>query len=114
VLAAAIVLAITAVAHSVLGELLILGKIDPRVGFPRFLRSDVLAAQTIRATWHLPSILGAAIVAILVHEPRDPFVIDAVLATLVACAVEIAIATRLRHPGWLAFTIASVLVFLDR
>jgi hypothetical protein len=58
--------------------------------------------------------VGFAIVAILAHEPRDPFVIDALLAALVACAIVIFVATRARHPGWLAFTLASVLIWIDR
>jgi hypothetical protein len=110
--AAAIVLVVTALAHSVLGELFILRKMAPGV-FPRLLRSDVLAARTTRATWHITTALGAAFIPILWHERAapDPFVIDVIASSLAACGVIGIVVTRARHPGWIAFAVAAALAF---
>ena len=109
--AAAIVLAVTALAHAVFGELLIFRKLDASARYPRFLRSDVLAAQTIRATWHLASVLGAAYIPMLLRA-RDPVVLDAIAISLAVCGGIVLIVTRARHPGWIAFGIAAALVAL--
>jgi hypothetical protein len=113
--AAAIVVFALVTVHSVAGELMILRHLDPSK-FPRFLRSDVAAKQIVHATWHLPSVLGVAYVVILwryaERGARDPFLIRTLAASMLACGVVVFVATRARHPGWLAFLVAAMLTWL--
>src|SRR5579862_2727319 len=111
--AAAAVLVATAIGHSVLGELLIFRRLDP-AALPPLLRSSSLGARTLRGTWHLPSVLGVALAAIVWHERDAPdvFVVRAIAIGLASCAVVFAGLTRGRHPGWIAFVVAAGFAWL--
>jgi hypothetical protein len=107
------------VVHSVAGELLLMRPMRKLQGFPPLLRSESLAKGTVHATWHIASLLGAGIAVILFALARksalgdsDRVVVWAIAASMLASAVLTAILSRLRHPGWIGFSIVAVLCAL--
>lgn len=117
-LAIAALLALTALAHSVLGEVLVFrllrhGGIVPRASAPP-LRSRHL--EILWASWHVVSVLGLVFAAIelrrgLGHE-LDPAWLTTAMAT--GCLISsglVLVGTRGRHPGWLALAAAALLLW---
>ena len=99
---AAILLVITAFAHSVLGERRLIGPVLARR--EGVLASD-LARVVLRFAWHLTSVTWAILALILVQLARDPATARfwAAVGTGVAftgVGLFDAIATRGRHVGW--------------
>src|SRR5262245_5421281 len=118
-LAASLVAVVTALLHAVLGEILILRHLDKVDSLPPLLGSKELPRQTLRFTWHLPSILACAFAAILaryaqlaVLGARERFVIMTISVAVLACAGAIILISRGRHPGWVAFLIVAVLCWI--
>jgi hypothetical protein len=102
ILTAAILLAVTASAHSVLGEQRLIGPLLARR--EGVLASD-LARVVIRFAWHLTSVTWAILALILVQLVRDPATarLWAAAGTGVAftgLGLFDAVATRGRHVGW--------------
>jgi len=101
-LTAAILLVITALAHSVLGERRLLG---PLLRRREGILASGLARVVIRFAWHLTSVTWAVLALILVQLVRDPATarLWAAAGTGVAfigVGLLDAIATRGRHVGW--------------
>jgi hypothetical protein len=117
--------------HSVLGELLLIRRLTNEglpslapfslvevrkwglVGTPDFAR------RTLRFSWHLPSVLGAAIGAILLRlswpaSPEDLLAFIQRTATLsfFACSLIVFIVSRGQHLGWVLFLLVAVLIWL--
>ena len=64
-LVAATLLAVTAAAHSVLGERYILVRLFRRDDLPRLFGSDAFTKRTLRFAWHLTTIAWFGLAAIL-------------------------------------------------
>lgn len=123
-IAAAAVVFVLGLLHSVLGEMMIFRHLAgmsglPRLGFPPMLRADA-ANRTLRACWHLLTILGwtcAAILARLAALPAlgsgERFIVHAMAISFGACAVCMGAGTRGRHVGWIAFLAAAILCGLS-
>jgi len=118
-LAAGLVAIVTGVLHAVLGEILILRHLDRLDGLPPLLGSKELPKQTLRFTWHLPSILAWAFAAILIRYARlaelgadDRFVVATISVAFLVCAGIVLLINRGRHPGWTAFLGAGVLCWM--
>jgi hypothetical protein len=99
---AAILLVITAFAHSGLGERRLLG---PLLRRREGILASGLARMVIRFAWHLTSVTWAVLALILVQLVRDPATarLWAAAGTGVAftgVGLFDAIATRGRHVGW--------------
>jgi hypothetical protein len=99
---AAILLVITAFAHSVLGERRLLG---PLLRRREGILASNLARVVLRFAWHLTSVTWAVLALILVQLVRDPATARfwAAAGTGVAftgAGLFDAIATRGRHVGW--------------
>lgn len=104
--------------HSLLGE---------RLVFRRLRSSGIVPTQggtalrephvRIRwATWHLVTVLGWLVAAILAWLSRpsaaalaQSFLPQAIAVALVACAALVLVATKGRHPGWVGLLAAAVL-----
>jgi hypothetical protein len=117
ILAAAVVLALTAVAHSFLGERYILVRLLRRDDLPRLFGSDRFTKRVLRFAWHLTSIAWLGFVGILwvlAQEQVAPRVtlLDVVAATFACHAALTAFASRGRHLAWLAFGAVAVLAWL--
>jgi len=118
-LAASILLLVTGLAHSVLGEVLILRHMATFQGVPSVLGSVEWTKRTLRFTWHLPALLASGMALILgryayltQHGAEERFVIQTISGTLLACSVVTLAVSRAKHPGWVAFLVAAVLCWM--
>ena len=122
--AAAGVLFLVALAHSVLGEAMV---------FRRVRGAAWLQADTGRrlgrghlgilwATWHGLTALGWGVAAVFGWLARLPstaraplaFVDDALVAALAVTALLVFVGARGRHPGWVGLLATAVLAWLGR
>jgi hypothetical protein len=119
ILLAAALVALTAVAHSVLGERYILIRLFRRADLPRLFGSDWFTKRTLRFAWHLTSVawLGLAGVLCLLAQPEPPpaFALrHVVAATFLVTAAVIAGASNGRHLAWPVFLAVALLTWLAR
>lgn len=117
-LAAAALAFATGLAHSVMGEVLVFQRLRRGTVVPAF-GGDVLRERHVRilwASWHVLTLLGwcmaAMLVALAVWPDGD---MTRALARLIslgmfAGAMTVLIATRGRHPGWLAMSLVALLI----
>lgn len=120
-LGAGLVMALTALVHSVVGEVLIFrrlrsGGIVPTQGGPLLRERHV---RILWASWHLVSILGWALAAILIavalspgHPPPSTWLVKVAIAASLAGSALVLFATRGRHPGWFSLLVAAILAWL--
>ncbi len=117
---AAIIAVLTGVAHSVLGELLIFrhlrqGTFVPAQGAPPLRARNV---RILWATWHLASVFGWALAALLIglaafpDAPIDKLVVQAVVAAYAGGSILVLVGTRGRHPGWIALAVVAGLTWV--
>jgi len=109
-LTAAILSALLGLIHSILGEKLI------------FLRSDEVFKSKRRigiicATWHIVSLFGFAIAALLFHYASSDDVLPnlirySLIIAMLLSSILVAFQTKGKHPGWIVLGIISVLLFL--
>lgn len=118
---AAVVLAVVALAHSVLGEVLVFRSLRtqglvPTAGRPVLREPQV---RILWGTWHLVTVLGLALSALLWRLGTTPWT-DAALAAWVADVAGVATlasgilvfcATRGRHPAWAPLLAVAALVW---
>ena len=112
-------LALVGVAHSVLGEVMVFrtlrtGGMVPTAGHPVLRQWHV---RILGATWHLASILGWALSALLwrlANAPADAdlrtWLAQVAVVALLASALLVLGATRGRHPAWAALLAIAALV----
>ncbi|HSX62255.1 MAG TPA: hypothetical protein VLF18_18890 [Tahibacter sp.] len=116
-LTAGLLLVLTGLVHSVLGEILIFRQVRERGIVPTRAPSPLKERhlRILWATWHVVTLLGWGFAALLLRIGAQP---DAPLATLLltvtaatsgAAGVLVLFATRARHPGWIALTLAGTL-----
>jgi len=113
---AAMVAALTGLAHSVLGEVLIFRHLREG-GLVPTLAAPPLRVRNIRilwATWHLATLFGWAFAGVLFQlalgRPMSAsFVIGAMLFAYLGGALLVLVGTRGRHPGWIALTAVAAL-----
>jgi hypothetical protein len=119
VVLAAALLALTAVAHSALGERYILVRLFRRSDLPRLFGSDWFTKRTLRFAWHLTSVawLGFAAVLVLLarsEPPRAGVLLQAIAATFLVTAAITAGASRGRHLAWPVFLAVALLAWFSR
>lgn len=118
---AGLVLVLTGLMHSVLGERLIFrrmrapGALIPTEGGSALREPHV---RILWATWHALSVIGWAVAAVLFWYSRNsqrlPEALAWILATgLLGGAALVLIGTKGRHPGWIALSVAAVLTCLS-
>jgi len=97
-------MALTALAHSFVGEKRLIG---PILALDRGIIAHPLARQVLRFAWHLTSAL-MLVTAVLVVRPRsEPVLIFVTGAVWLAAGLIDAIYTRGRHFGWPTLTLAG-------
>ncbi len=118
--AAAIVFACVGAAHSVIGEILIFRHVRSTGWLPTD-NAPPLRGRHIRilwASWHIASVFGWALAAILWRlatapgQPIDAFALRAFECAAFAGAALVLVATRGRHPGWIGLGAAGLLALL--
>ncbi len=104
--------------HSLLGEFLVFNKlrnrsIVPSHAVPPLQRSHV---RILWATWHLASIFGFALGAVLIHFSGDPngntFVVQTIAISMGIASALVCFATKAKHPGWIGLSIVAALCFI--
>jgi hypothetical protein len=128
--AAAVLIVLLVLAHSVIGELLLISRLSsshlPRLApFALFeapklglVGNPDLALATLRFTWHLASVLGLAFSAILLwlslSGPRTDlgFLQQTMAISFGVCSLIVLLCTQGRHPGWVAFAAIAILTWL--
>lgn len=119
-LAAAIVFACVGAAHSAIGEVLIFHRVRSAGWLPTD-NAPPLRGRHIRilwASWHIASVFGWALAAILWRlavapgQPIDGFAVRAFEIAAFAGAALVLVATGGRHPGWIGLGAAGLLALL--
>lgn len=112
---AAVLAVATGVVHSLLGERLIFrhlraGSIVPLLPAPPLKSRHV---QILWATWHLASVLAWALAGLLVQISQGPISARSVLFAsafaFLSGSLLVLVATRGRHPGWVALGAVGIL-----
>ncbi|RXT48025.1 hypothetical protein B6S44_23355 [Bosea sp. Tri-44] len=122
VLAAGLLMILIAIAHSVIGEILIFrqlraGTIVPLLA-PAPLRERHL--RILWANWHLCSVLGWGLAALLIllamspDLPAHALQVRIIAIATLAGSVLVLFATKGRHPGWLGLLVAAALAWLGQ
>jgi hypothetical protein len=115
-LLAAALLALTAVAHSVLGERYILIRLFKRENLPHLFGGDWFTKRTLRFAWHITSVawlgLAGVLVALAPGVPARAALLQVVAATFLCSAAIAAIGSRGKHLSWVVFTAIALLVWL--
>jgi hypothetical protein len=116
-LVAGLLSALIGIAHSVLGERLLLGPLFERGDLPKLLGSAAFARRTLRFTWHLTTVLLLGIgvmVMILSLAPLDSqsaCILRVLAITFAVCSLLSLIGARARHFSWWVFLIIAVLLW---
>ena len=118
-LAAGLLCLLVGLIHSALGELLIFNKLRKGSLIPT-IASKPLQERNIRilwATWHLASIFGWAMGAILIllsgtDLSSSKTIIHYIAISMLAAALLVLFATRAKHPGWIGLGMVSLLCWL--
>ena len=115
-LVAAVLVTVTGLVHSVLGETLIFrhlrnGGLVPALGAPPLRERNV---RILWATWHLATLFGWAFAGLLFqlslgHPMSASLVTRAIVFAYLGGAVLVLVGTKGRHPGWVALTAVAAL-----
>lgn len=118
-LLAAAGLALVGLVHSVLGEILVFRALRtrglvPTAGYPVLRERQV---RILWASWHLVTVLGWALSALLWRLGSGPWekdlaawVANTTMIAVLACALLVGFASKGRHPAWCALLVVSALV----
>ena len=110
--AAAVILVLLGLVHSVLGERMLVSRLLKRDNLPKMLGSDVFTKHTIRYCWHLTSLLAFGMAWMLVQiSEGDPVqaLVRTVAITLLLGTVLAVVLTRARHLSWVFFLMAAII-----
>lgn len=111
-LISAILLAITGVAHSYLGERYILIRLFKRDNLPKLFGSDDFTRRTLRFAWHITSITCWGFGAILVLMASETLNFQNVAMTLATTflltAATAFVGSKGKHLSWVVFLVVGV------
>lgn len=119
---ASLLVAITGVVHSILGEKLIfsklrVGQLVPTMGVAPLTERHI---RIMWATWHVVSLLGFSLSALLywLSLPIPGVTIGVPLKLMLGVPILLSgalvmWATKGKHPGWIALTLVSSLILLS-
>jgi hypothetical protein len=108
------------IAHSIIGERSIIGPIQKTEVLPSVRGSITFTKRTLRFAWHVTSVFGFGIAIILLHYGRfstfnsdQIFVLRTLSLTLFISFLVSVIGARAKHPSWIIFALAAVLVWIS-
>ena len=109
---------IVGLVHSILGEFLVFknlrnGSIVPTTSAPPLRERNI---RILWATWHLASIFGFAIGAILIQlattAEAPAFIIRSIALSMFSGSILVFYATKAKHPGWIGLLVVALLCWL--
>ncbi|KAB2969399.1 MAG: hypothetical protein F9K18_01400 [Thermoanaerobaculia bacterium] len=114
--AAAVLCAVVAAAHSCLGERYILIRLLRRADLPHLFGSDLFTRRTLRFAWHVTSVAWLGFGALLLSAarsgaPSGSTALRIVAATFAATALVTFAGSRARHLAWIAFAAIAALAW---
>ena len=117
-LAAALLLVLIGLVHSLLGEKLIFRRMR-QGGFIPTQGGSALREPHVRilwASWHVLTLFGWAMAAMLLRlssaeTPHADVFLDCIATAMLAGAMLVLFATRGRHPGWLGLSLVAMLIW---
>ncbi|GGJ28074.1 hypothetical protein [Deinococcus roseus] len=120
-LLAGLLLTLIGIVHSVLGEVLIFKRLRKGTRIPTWgaLLLKESHVRILWATWHLASVLGWGLAALLFRLAfsADPANLDFFKTTLAlstfAGGFLVLIGTNGKHPGWVGLWLVALLIWLD-
>ncbi len=110
--------------HSILGEYLIFNSKRNRGSLVPSKKSEALKERHLRilwATWHLASVFGWCIGAILIkisieyNELKSTsidFIIQSIIYTMFLASLLVLVGTKGKHPGWVVLLLIGILVVI--
>ena len=114
---AAILTMLIGIAHSVLGERLLLGPLFRRGEVPKLLGSATFARRVLRFAWHLTTLLLIGIGVVVLYLAmgtsgvQTAWILHALSATFGASTLLSLIGTRGKHFSWSVFLVIAVLLW---
>jgi hypothetical protein len=110
---AALIMLVTGIAHSYLGEKYILMRLFRRDSIPELLGSDELTKNTLRFALHITSITWFGLAAIMYFEnaPSSLFLYTVATISFVSAAMA-AFFTKGKHFSWIAFLSVGILTLI--
>lgn len=115
---ASLLLIAVGVIHSILGEILIFNKLR-NTGILPTITSPPLQLRNLRiiwATWHLASVFGFAIAAIIFFiadsNNNISFILNVIAWFMVAASAIVFYASKAKHPGWFGLLGVAILTWL--
>lgn len=116
-LSASVLTFITGVAHSVLGEKMLLRPLFSNESFPAILSNRDTTRLTIRLAWHLVAIFLVAVSILLFHFAgvNSTVIVEYALGVLflmfIACSALALIVARYRNPLWFVFLLTALFIW---
>lgn len=116
---------ILALAHSILGEWRLLrpmkNEVLPQIkGIPALFNSADFSKNTIRFVWHVTSVFGLSLAAILfcfsnldVLNATEVFIVKIISAAMILAGLITLILTKGAHLGWILFLAIGILCALS-
>ncbi|MEW6736361.1 MAG: hypothetical protein AB1489_34030 [Acidobacteriota bacterium] len=109
-----------AIAHTVMGEILILIPLQKTQGLPAIMGSVRTTRETLRFAWHVTSVLGIGIAFIFFYYAsftqfnlEQIYILRTLSVTFLASFVVAIIGSRAKHPSWIVFIVVSILIWLS-
>lgn len=110
------------IVHSILGEYLIFRNKREKGSLVPSKESPELKERYLRilwATWHLASIFGWCIGAILIKISQEQnleshdFILQSIIYTMFLTSLLVLIGTKGKHPGWVVLLAIGILLILS-
>ena len=108
------------IAHSVLGEKLIMIPLQKTEGLPRVRGSSRNVKMTLRFAWHITTVMGIGIACIFFYYSKfteftsdQIFVLRILSVTFFVSFIVSIGGARARHPSWIVMLVISILVWLS-
>jgi len=113
---AALLIFLTGLAHSWLGERYLLRRLFKRENLPALLGSTAFTIGTLRFVWHLLTLVWWGLAVLVMRASQGPLETRLVLQVIGGIAALSALLplcfTRGRHLSWLAFLAIAALLWL--
>lgn len=116
-LSASVLTFITAVAHSVLGEKMLLRPLFSNENLPAILSNRDTTRMTIRFAWHLIAIFLVAVSTLLFYfagvkpTANVEFALCVFFILFTSCSALALVIARFRYPLWLIFLLTALFIW---